>query len=233
MTRAFRMFILLSLFTLPAFAQRTLGQFYDGEAKPRKDVAWIWCARQMHIMRIDNNMFSFATDDVYNMFDSIVVELLPGKHSILLAYNSGATMSKIASELQVDIKGGEDYEIKGNLDTKLSKWHPTMEAHSPTPKSVSALSRKTPCLAHYVDGVIGSWGPTRKNGPAVLVLTIPESNQTRDFITSAHTDTVQASNSQTFSYCPCHRPEFVGKKVRVFYFPCNKPDNPELINQFE
>jgi hypothetical protein len=239
MKRSFTMFILILFFTLPAFSRHyNLGQFYDGEAKPREEVAWVWCFRAMHIMRIDNNMFSFAPDGVYNMFDTIVVELLPGKHSFLLTYNSGTICSQNSIELQVDVKAGENYELKGNIDIKLfstknDKWNPTIEAYSPEPKSVSNLSRKILCPAYYVDGVISSWGPNRKNGPAVLVLSMPESNQTKEFITSPYTDTVQPSNIVTFCYCPCYRPEFVGKKVRVFYFPCNKPENAELINQFE
>lgn len=84
MKQSLAFFPLILLFSRPVLAYHIdLGQFHDGQAKPRAEVAWIWMKGDgLHVARIDHSRFKEET---------AVVEVLPGKH-VLEAYywNGGA-----------------------------------------------------------------------------------------------------------------------------------------------
>jgi hypothetical protein len=135
MKRLLALVFLVAAFSLSgiAWSRSDLKQFYDGEARPRSEVAWIW---------FDSNVSLYGVDDVHViklrppcLVTLDIAELLPGKHTVWVGYLSGGgSRSRSQLPLEVDLKAGENYQVKANVKAHLkgdSEWHPTITAFSP------------------------------------------------------------------------------------------------------
>jgi hypothetical protein len=192
----------LALFLLALFCCRTgfarvdnryLAQFYDGEARPRGEVAWIWGINpSVTIDRIDDTFFGIALfhsgSPTWFQSNASVVEILPGKHVISLSYFSGdgpATLVTIYSkkdyELQIDVKGGENYVIDADprIGLRDSSWNATFKPFTP-PETGINLQRRTVERSVSIDGVFQSSKRDRLRGFRFVITPI-EGLQKREF----------------------------------------------------
>ncbi len=210
MKRYFALFFLTLICSRPvlAFGKGEVGQFYNGEAKPRAEVAWVWIKGDLHITQIDHFYLQMSTDrDAYfsmGIFSMAAVEVLPGKHVFTVRYVSDYAWSKGENqEVEIDAKAGENYFL--NSDRKEDRWYVKTGTFSPKAKEMESLKRKIIERSISVDGVIQSYEP--KHGH--LVLTVPGSAQAREFRCLQHSE--------------------IGQKIRVFYFPSLPNDCSEAL----
>ena len=109
-------------------------QLYDGEARPRSEVVWIWLDHDVHITDLDNTPLTKPTRPVTPCRGNLLIaELVPGKHVISIGYNDTArnTYSHYKLSLEIDAKAGEDYQVHSNSTFQLlreGKWSPTIAA---------------------------------------------------------------------------------------------------------
>ena len=86
MKRYFALFFLTLLCSRPvlAFGHPEVGQFYDGEAKPRAEVAWVWIKGDLHISQIDHFFVQMSNDRDAFFSEGIFLRMAIGIcHSIL------------------------------------------------------------------------------------------------------------------------------------------------------
>jgi hypothetical protein len=200
MKRYFALFFLTLLCSRPvlAFGHPEVGQFYDGEAKPRAEVAWVWIKGDLHISQIDHFFVQMSNDrDAFfseGIFFMAAVEVLPGKHVFTVRYASDYAWSMGQNqEVEIDAKAGENYFL--NSDRKGNRWSIKTGTFSPKAKEMESLSRKVIERSVSVDGVVESY--ESKHGH--LVLTVSETVQSREF--------------------RCFAELKIGQKIRLFYFP--------------
>ncbi len=197
MKRSLALFFLILICSRPVLANE-LGQFYDGEAKPRAEVAWVWIKGDLHISRIDHSFvqMSKSRQEIFSLeiFSMAAVEVLPGKHVFEVRYVSSNTWSKGENqEVEIDAKAGENYFL--NSDRKEDRWYVKTGTYSPKAKEMENLKRKVIESGLSVDGVVQSYDKKHHH----LVLAIPGSIQTREFF--------------------CGYTVTTGQKIRVYYFP--------------
>jgi hypothetical protein len=214
-------FLLLGLLCLqPAFAfQHYVGQFYDGEARPRTEVSWIWVGTssdgflgEVSFDGIDHSKIS--TSHNYNLWK--VLEVLPGKHVVSVSYEDASGRSEKDQEFEIDAKAGENYVIVGKTEFHwkgANKWSSTIATFTPEVKDVEKLKREKLEPSTSVDGVVQSWKHAR------LVLAIPENAQVREFKVDYDLRVGQIIQP-------------AGRKVRVFYFP-SRPEEAVTVNVIE
>jgi hypothetical protein len=201
MKRSLALFFLILICSRPvlAFGKGELGQFYDGEAKPRAEVAWIWIKGDLHISQIDHSRVAMykSTEGVFWM---VAVEVLPGKHFFNVYYwNNGSIWSKENQEVEIDAKAGENYFLSGDTKWKdPTHWFIKTGTFSPKPNEEN-LRRKLLERPVSVDGVVQNYNEKHSH----LVLTVPGSVQAREFF--------------------CVYTVTIGQKIRVLYFP-SMPD---------
>ena len=205
MKRSLVVFFLILLCSWPVFANE-LGQFYDGEAKPRAEVAWIWIAGSelssgLRVNRIDR---SLIVNSELSTPDMPVVEVLPGKHVFDVNYFSLSANSWSRGEIvevEIDAKAGENYFL--NTDTNEHRLHVKTGTFSPNAKNMKwleKLRREVLVRSVSVDGVVQSVEADNHGKIEYLILAVPGETQPRKFIW--HWDI--AIN--------------VGQKIRVDYF---------------
>ncbi|MGA2349205.1 MAG: hypothetical protein ABSF70_02130 [Terracidiphilus sp.] len=190
--------ILLCSRTLLAFGSG-LCQSYDGEARPRAEVAWVWVndwyVSTLFVDRIDHKQY--AMPKAQFTWSMTVVEVLPGKHVFEVRYYNDATFSKVWSrqsqEVWIDAKAGENYLLKGT--DKNERWQATITPYNPPEKRIEGLKRVKLEYLVSVDGVVQSW--EKRHGK--LILDLPGGAPTREF--------------------KCNSILQTGQKVRVFYYP--------------
>ena len=148
MKRILALFFLILLCSQPVFAARQdqyLGQFYDGEAKPRAEVAWIWLRTpslsftknnsdtKVSIHKIDNLPIKMKSRPPDDMAWMRALEVLPGTHIISVSV-SGNGYSLKDIEVQIDAKTGENYFVDADITSRKHSrselswtWRPTIE----------------------------------------------------------------------------------------------------------
>ena len=224
MKRYLPLFFLIFLCAQPVFSlPHYVGQFYDGEAKPRADVAWIWVGNnptlgEVYFDEVDGSKISTSHD--YHFWKAI--EVLPGKHVVAVSYEDTVGYSQNDQVLEIDAKAGENYIILGKTKAhwrEENQWSSTITAFSPEIKDIEKLKRERLERSVSVDGVVQSWRFQ------TLVLAIPESNQIRKFkviydLRLAHI--AQPDGTKARFIQPA------GTKVRVFYFP-SRPDETACV----
>ncbi|MGA3346684.1 MAG: hypothetical protein ABSC76_17645 [Terracidiphilus sp.] len=210
MKRSLALFFLILLCNRPvlAFGHLEVGQFYDGEAKPRSEVAWIWIKGDLHVSQIDHSYLQMSTDRdasfSMGIFSMAAVEVLPGKHVFTVRYVSDYAWSKGENqEVEIDAKTGENYFL--DSDRKGNRWSIKTGTFSPKAKEMESLRRKVIERSVSVDGVVQSY--ESKHGH--LVLTVPGSVQSREF--------------------RCFAEFKIGQKMRLFYFPSLPNDCSEAL----
>jgi hypothetical protein len=120
-----------------------LRQFYDGAAKPRAEVVWIWLEYNVSITGLDGLPLTKPPRPQNPCLGNLhIAELLPGKHQILVHYYdpSFGVYAESSIPLSIDGKGGENYQVKANYKARIagkSRWNPTIEAFTPDAKNVS------------------------------------------------------------------------------------------------
>jgi len=205
-------------------AKHYLGQFYDGEAKARSEVAWVWLGTNLYINQIDNTPVKTISLSPIQMEGLRAVEVLPSKHVISVSYSKegvnllGPTIERSMenSEVQFDAKGGETYfidhvaklkwrgpSLSGQGMHKEGTWHATIAPYNPQAVDAENLQREILERAVSVDGIVQSWEHRH------LVLTIPGSVQARVIYCGFKTE--------------------AGQKIRVFYF-LSEPGRAVEIN---
>jgi hypothetical protein len=229
MKRFFAVFFLILLCHQTVFAlQHYVGQFYEGEAKPRAEVAWIWVGNSpgslgaTHFDGIDGSKISTMHD--YHFWKAI--EVLPGKHIVAVSYEDISGYSQNDQMLEIDAKAGESYVILGKTESHWrggNQWQAGISAFTPEANETGKLKREKLERSESVDGVVQSWAH------ATLVLSIPASSQTRKFkilydLRAAHI--AQPDGAKARFIQP------TGTKVRVFYFPSH-PEEAATVNVVE
>jgi hypothetical protein len=209
MKRYFALFFLTLLCSQPVLANE-LGQFYDGEAKPRDEVSWVWIAGSklssgLRVTRIDR---SLVVNSKLSTPDMPVVEVLPGKHVFDVNYFSLSANSWSKGEtleVEIDAKAGENYFF--NTDINEHRLHVKTGTFSPDAKNVKwleKLRREILVRSVSVDGVVQSVEADNQGKIGYLILAVPGEIHPRKFIW--HWDiAINAIN--------------VGQKLRVDYFP--------------
>jgi len=219
MKRFSALFFLLLLCSQTVFAlQHYVGQFYDGEAKPRAEVAWIWVgnshgiAGETNFDGIDGSKIS--TSHYYVFWK--VIEVLPGKHLVAVSYESVAGRSVSDQQVEIDAKAGENYFIRGETEThwrSSDKWEASVTAFTPAASEIEKLKREKLERSVSVDGVVQSWAHGN------LVLSITPGNQSRKFKVIYDLRLGQIMKP-------------TGTKVRVFYFP-SRPEETASVEVVE
>jgi hypothetical protein len=230
MKRILALFFLILTCCQPVFAAKQyLGQFYDGEAKPRTEVAWIWKPiytikgqTEIAIHQIDHMSIKMISRPPTDMREMKAVEVLPGKHIFTVSYymgniSTGEVYSTNDAEVPIDAKAGENYFIGADMQSHVqwsrlkvkATWTPTVTVYSPTEKDIENLNRVILERPLRVDGVVQSWEHRH------LVLTLSGNVHTMDFkfdVWPAAKQRVafRQQNGKTFS---------AGQKIRVLYFP--------------
>jgi len=225
MKRFSALFILILLCSQTALAyQHYVGQFYDGNAKPRAEVAWIWVGNSpgslggTHFDGIDG----FKISPVHDYHFWTAIEVLPGKHVVAVSYEDTVGYSQNDQVLEIDAKAGENYIILGKTEVhwrEKNQWSSTITAFTPESNDIEKLKREKLERSVSVDGVVQSWRFQ------TLVLAIPESNQTRKFkviydLRLGHI--AQPDGTKARFIQPA------GAKVRVSYFP-SRPDETASV----
>jgi len=217
MKRFSALIILILLCSQTAFAfQHYVGQFYDGEARPRTEVAWIWMGTskavgKVYLRGIDHSKISTYSSDYTHFMFLNAVEVLPGKHILTVQYQGLQGISEKDAEVEIDVQAGENYLVDADISThwnRASSWNTIIKTFSPSAKDIEKLKREK--LEHpvSVDGVVQSWEPKHQQ----LLLTVPGSAQPRIF--------------------KCNFSLQAGQKIRVFYFP-SMPENGIDVNRIE
>jgi len=120
-----------------------LRQCYDGEAKPRAEVVWIWLDFDVSITGLDGLPLTKPPRPQNPCLGNLhIAELLPGKHQIMVHYYdpSFGVYAESSVPLSIDGKAGENYQVKANYKAHFvgkSRWNPTIEAFTPEAKNVS------------------------------------------------------------------------------------------------
>jgi hypothetical protein len=208
MKRYFALVFLVFLCYQPAFAfHHDLGQFYDGEARPRAEVAWIWVGPNVYFTKIDNYRLAIPPSRI-ELIAMKAAEVLPGKHVFTLRYMDGSEQSTDDTNVQIDAAAGQNYLITGKAHVGwkhgTSRWEETITTFSPIEKDIEGLKREKLERWVSVDGVVQSW----ESRHGKLVLSLPEGAPAMEFKCNF---TVQA-----------------GQKIRVFYFPSWPQDAMEV-----
>jgi hypothetical protein len=201
MKRYFALFFLLLFGCRTGFAfHHDVGQFYDGEARPRAEVAWIWVGPNVFITRIDNDRLAIPPSRI-ELISMKAAEVLPGKHIVTLRYLDMAVgvESNEDTNVQIDAAAGQNYLITGKAKVGWkhgnSKWEDTITTFSPIEKDIESLKRVKLERWVSVDSVVQSWEIRHRN----LVLALPGGAPAREF--------------------KCNFNLQVGQKIRVFFFP--------------
>ncbi|MGD0858292.1 MAG: hypothetical protein ABR912_03130 [Terracidiphilus sp.] len=221
MKRSLALFFLILLCSQPVLANE-LGQFYDGEAKPRAEVAWVWIAGSgldsgLRVSRIDR---SLVVNSKLSSPDMPVVEVLPGKHVFDVSYLSPTfhAWSKETQAVEIDARAGENYSL--NSDIKENRLYVKTGTFSPKAKEMKwleKLGREVLVRSVSVDGVVQSVEANKHGNIEYLILAVPGETQPRKFIW--HWDiAINAIN--------------VGQKIRVDYFP-SRPDSAAAFSKVE
>ena len=226
MKRYFALFFLMLFGSQTVFAiQHYVGQFYDGEAKPRAEVAWIWVGNShgalgsTHFDEIDHSKISTSHD--YHLWKAI--EVLPGKHMVAVSFEDISGYSQNDQVLEIDAKAGENYIILGKTELHWrgeNQWSSTISAFIPETNDIEKLKREKLERSVSVDGVVQSWRSQ------TLVLAIQESNQIRKFkaiydLRLGHIVQQDGKKAQVM--------QPAGAKVRVFYFPSRPEEAARVI----
>jgi hypothetical protein len=229
MKRILPLFFLLLLCSQTVFAlQHYVGQFYDGEARPRAEVAWIWVGNSpgslgsTHFDGIDGSKISTVHD--YHFWKAI--EVLPGKHVVAVSYEDTVGYSQNDQTVEIDAKAGESYIIRGKTEFHWrggNQWVAGVAAFTPEANEIEKLKREKLERSLSVDGVVQSWRFQ------TLVLAIPENNQIRKFkviydLRVGHLAQPDGKKAQFI--------QPVGTKVRVFYFP-SRPEETASVKVVE
>jgi hypothetical protein len=187
MKRCLTLIILVLLCAHTAFAFRHyVGQVYDGEARPRTDVAWIWIKYGAVIDQIDGHRIRPALGSgVGGMFFVHAVEVLPGRHVIWVGYNDGSYHALHAQEIVIDAKGGENYVLEATAKIAWkndnSHWNATISPYTPTEKELDKIDRTLLERSDSVDGIVQSC-TVEKHGLSIwFLLAVPGSPQPRKF----------------------------------------------------
>jgi len=232
MRRLPALLVLVLLCSQPVFAAKHyLGQFYDGAAKPRAEVAWIFVRPDLRIDQIDHSTVKMVTKTPYQMNEVQAVEVLPGKHIISLSYLKDSVnflgpytdRSLRNSEVQFEVRGGETYAINyvvkekwhgpsltGQGMHKEGTWNATFTPYSPTVTETQDLGREILECGIDVEGVVQSWEHEK------LVLTLTRDNSVREF--SVWGSGAWSASGANWKVCKKLHP---GSKIRVLYFPSN------------
>jgi hypothetical protein len=224
MKRSLALFFLILLCNRIGFSQLELGQFYDGDAKPRSDVAWIWtsknflCDQDVVIERIDQLQFRVRDHSRFYPPCVMAVEVLPGNHVFTLTYSGWNAYSLKNLEVPIVAKAGENYYVDRRVSygrNGIGTWEASVSRFSPEEKHVSKLKRTILERSLSVEGVVQSWKFPN------LVLTLPGNASTREFryfMPGGIPDSVKL---------PWVRLQ-TGQEVKVFYFP-SSPNTAEKV----
>ncbi len=187
MKRCLTLIFLVLLCAQTAFAFRYyVGQFYDGEARPRVDVTWIWIKYDAEIVQIDGHRIRPAGGSrAPGMFMVHAVEVLPGRHVIWVSFNNGSYRAVQAQEIAIDAKGGENYAL--GADAKIawknanSRWKATIEPYTSSEKELEKIDRTLLERSDSVEGIVQSC-TVEKHGLSIwFLLAVPGSPQPRKF----------------------------------------------------
>lgn len=215
MKRSLPLFVLLMLFSaqlLHAFPH-DLGQLYDGSARPRAEVAWIWLDWQVKVAWIDN--YQIRRSAQLGLLTTRALEVLPGKHTISVTFDNGSVRSESTIVLEIDAKAGENYLIqsaeKATWDIKAkSSWNATIDTYTPTEKDISKLNRVLMERSVSMEGVVQSCEMKKHASMYTVQLATPSDPQHREF-------------TWYFSVKE-------GQKVRVSYYPSSPGEAAYLQN---
>jgi hypothetical protein len=186
MKRSLPLFFLILLFSaqlLHAFPH-DLGQLYDGPARPRAEVAWIWLDWQVKVAWIDN--YQIRRSAQLGLLTTRALEVLPGKHVVAVTFDNGSVRSESTIGLELDAKAGENYLIQGtekatwNLK-KANTWNATIDAYAPSEKDISKLNRVLMERTVGVEGVVQSCEMKKHGYMYTIQLATPADPQPRTF----------------------------------------------------
>ncbi|MGD0632418.1 MAG: hypothetical protein ABR987_24100 [Terracidiphilus sp.] len=187
MKRCLTLIFLVLLCAQTAFAFRHyVGQFYDGEARPRTDVAWIWIKNDAVIVQIDGHRIRpSGGSGVPGMFMVHAVEVLPGRHVIWVSFSNGSVHSVQAQEIVIDAKSGENYAL--GADAKIawvnanSHWNATIAPYTPSEKDLDKIDRTLLERSDSVEGIVQSSTVDKHVLYPWFLLAVPGSPQPRKF----------------------------------------------------
>ncbi len=201
-----------------AFAFRHyVGQCYDGEARPRTEVAWIWIKYGAVIEQIDGQRIRPAIGSgVGGMFFVHAVEVLPGRHVIWVGFENGSVHSVQMQEFVIDAKGGENYFLVA--DAKIawknanSHWNAAIEPYTPTEKELDKIDRTVLERSNSVEGIVQSCTMEKHALFPSFLLAVPGSPQPRKF---------------TWYFKVKE-----GQKLHVDYYP-SSPDKADIVREIQ
>ena len=155
--------ILLGAAPLDAAALNVV-QAYEGPAQPAAAVVRLHLARGAEIHQIDGHLVAA------NPFVD-VVELLPGRHELLVGYKEGGVTayglvlsdkqysSAEGAKVALDGSSGAAYQLQAGADLAQMKWNPTIVPYTPPATDASRGERRSiACWRSEVSGaVVEGW----------------------------------------------------------------------------
>lgn len=229
MKRSLPLFFLLLLSVQPCFAIRHfLGQFYDGAARPHTEVTRIWLRINVDIRRVDGHILRITNPrqrvgpSGTGMDYLGTIEMLPGKHVLMVGYNDGSVHSTQSQEIDIDAKGGENYSvsIKAKIawKDKNSKWDAAIESFTPSEHDANNFDPVLVEGTETVDGVVQSVEAGKHGYLKSFVLSAQGESSPRSY----KREEPGLDGTQLF------QPLKEGLKVRVEYFP-SSPGEAYLV----
>jgi hypothetical protein len=220
MKRSLPLFFLLLLSVQPSFAIRHfLGQYYEGEAKPRTEVTRIWLQVDVDIRRIDDHVL--RAKDPKQRFGLLgtgmdhlrTIEVLPGKHIVMVGYDNGSVHSTQSQEIHIDAKGGEDYSLSVNRKAawkdKNEKWDAAIASFTPSEHDAENFDPVVLEGTEIIDGVVQSVEAGKHGYIKSFALSVRGESSPRIYKREAP----GLDGTQLF------QPLKEGLKIRVEYFP--------------
>jgi hypothetical protein len=140
-------------------------------------------------------------------------EVLPGKHVLLVGYDDGSFHSTQSQEIDIDAKGGENYELSANAKIawkdENSKWNAAISSFTPSEHDADFSESFLLEGSETMDGVVQSVEADKHGYVKSFLLSVPGESSPRMF--------KQYYSSQKLQ---------VGQKIEVEYYP----SSPEIAD---